>query len=104
MCDIIITYSDNLQKVNQKTFDALMAKCPDGSYRMSKEYMQKYYNAIMATSDVESTFREQYYLYLEQYKAKLGLSVMTFYATLGIGRALNGMKDLKWFKKLNLNL
>lgn len=104
MCDLIIQYSDNLEKVNQKTFDAILAKCPDGSYKLQQDKIQQYYNAVQATANVEASFRDQYFMYLDQYKTKLGLSVMTFYATLGVGKALGAMKELKFFKNANLKL
>ena len=91
MCNVILNYSDNLEQVNKRTFDMTLAKCPDGSYRLSKEDMDKFYKAIQATANSESAFMEQYYLCLEEYKSKLGISVMTFVGTLGLGKALNSL-------------
>lgn len=101
MCDIILHYSDNLLEVNKKTFDCLLAKCPDGSYKLSPEKREQYNKAIQATSDVENSFREQYFMYLEEYKGKLGLSVITYLGTMGFGKAMKKIKDAKWFKKAN---
>ena len=104
MCNTIIQYQENLLKVNQKTFKAIMAKCPDGSYRLSKEKREQYYNALQSTSYLESIFAEQYYDYLQEYRNKLLASVGTFIGTLGFEKALKVIGNSSKFINSKINI
>ena len=103
MCNTIIQYQNTLLKENKKTFNKILAKCSDGSYKLTTEKREQYFKAIQATSDVESIFAEQYYDYLQEYKNKLRASVGTFIGTLGLGKAIGAVGKSSKFINSGMN-
>ena len=91
MCNQILNYNDVYAKLRKNALDALLAKCPDGSYRISQEKIVQWSNVLNAESDSESAFTEQYCIYLQEYQNKLKASVGTFIASMGLGKAFGAL-------------
>lgn len=91
MCDLILRYNDIYLEKRQHALDAILAKCPDGSYKLSKEKREQWWNVLNALSNSESAFTDQYFVYLGEYKEKLWASVGTFIGTLGLGKGLSAL-------------
>ena len=104
LCKFILSHTENLEMVHQKTFNMILAKCPDGSYKLPKEKRDQYYKAIQETHNQESAFVEQYYHCLDEYKQKLGLSVLTYVGTLGLSRYIGAIGRTTRFVNSKMNM
>lgn len=102
--DLMRKKLDKYQKKYDKKRDAttrnILAKCPDGSSRLSKKLIGDFWNEMQTQIwTEEDKLIEKYNKYLTEYKKKLGASVATFVGTLGLEKYLKSAKFVN--SKLN---
>ena len=103
MRNLIIGFTNTYDAKRTAIVQKMLAKCPDGSYRLRQsqiEYLnidKEYYSSL------EDMFVNQYYEYLREYQNRLRNSVLTDVATLGIGKALNELSNSARFVGSRLN-
>lgn len=93
-------YEKKYANKRQSTFNSILAKCPDGTFRLSKNLRGTFSNEMQTKIwPEEDQLIEKYNKYLTEYKKKLGWSVATFIGTLGLGKYLKSAKFVN--SKLN---
>lgn len=109
MCYLIELYSErNIENQNDLT-RMILAKCADGSYRLTREQMNSFDKRKQALNTAFGIFEEQAYNYLEDYKRALMFRLGYDLALMGAGKAIGkatkstkfqNSKPVKWAKKL----
>lgn len=93
-------YEKKYANKRQSTLNSILAKCPDGTFRLSKNLRGTFSNEMQTKIwPEEDQLIEKYNKYLTEYKKKLGASVATFVGTLGLGKYLKSAKFVN--SKLN---
>ena len=93
-------YENKYANKRQFTFNSIIAKCPDGTFRLTQQQRGRFSNEMQTSIwPLEDKLIERYNKYLKDYKKKLGWSVATFVGTLGLGKYLKSAK----FVNSNLN-
>lgn len=99
---------ENLDNQNGTITNAILAKCPDGSFKLSTEDMERYEKDKNRISDIASNYANDYYNYLDLYRTKLLNSI--YYDILtgaltkvageiaGAGKIMKNSKNSKYFK------
>ncbi|MBR5697137.1 MAG: chitobiase/beta-hexosaminidase C-terminal domain-containing protein [Prevotella sp.] len=80
-------FKDKYAQKRQDTFNKLVAKCPDGTERLTKQ-LRGNFSTEMQTKiwPEENELAKKYDDYLKEYKQKLAWSVSTFAATFALGK------------------
>ena len=93
-------FENKYAEKRQFTFNNILAKCPDGTFRLTQQQRGRFSNEMQTSIwPLENKLIERYNTYLETYKNKLGWSVATFVGTLGLGKYLKSAKFVN--SKLN---
>ena len=80
-------YNNKFAEKRQEIFNNLVAKCPDGSERLTKQVRGNFSNEMQTKIwPEEDELVEKYDNYLKEYKKKLAWSVTTFAATFALGK------------------
>ena len=80
-------YSEIYSKKRQNTIHNILAKCPDGTYRLTKQVRGNFLDEMQTNIwKEEDVLIEKYNNYLSEYKNKLGWSLCTFAGTFALGK------------------
>lgn len=107
------TFTQLLEKLddqNEFTTNKILAKCPDGSFKLSIENMERFGKDKNRISDIASNYANDYYNYLDLYRKKLMNSMCYDLLTgaltkvageiVGAGKIMKNSKNSKYFKYL----
>lgn len=82
-------YNNKFAEKRQEIFNNLVAKCPDGTERLTKQVRGNFSNEMQTKIwPEEDELVEKYDNYLKEYKKKLAWSVTTFAATFALGKLM----------------
>lgn len=100
---LIEQYQNNYNQVRAKISEMILAKCPDGNYRLGPTRMQLLEIDKQDISSMEDKFTTSYYQFLDEYKRKLLACIATDFATMGVMAKINGaIKTSKFLGETSL--
>lgn len=90
---------NHLIDLKQNVFDKLLAKCPDGTYKLTNNQRDNYYKRIQSIDNLISSFQNTGYNTLEVWRKKLIGSFCFDAVTMGAGKILKVIPNIKVFYK-----
>ncbi len=94
---------DDLLSKRQEVFQLLMAKCPDGTYKLDEAEREDLYKRLQQYSDAISSFSDAGYQMLERWKTTLKCAFGFEAATLSFGKFLKAIPNAQIFLKNSKN-
>lgn len=108
--DVMDRYVDQMLARKEAVFKKMLAKCKDGSYKLSPEQRQSYQKQLNNIDNSIGMFINTFGSYVELYKAALKASLWTDLLTMGAGKAIGAVgkagkimkksKNVKYFQYL----
>ena len=92
MYNLLIWYLETFDKAEQNTMSKLLAKCPDGSYRLTWEQRDYFFDKLHFLTGQEEFLLNQGYYYLEKYQDILRVNCFAFAYTSLLSMAFNQAK------------
>lgn len=107
MMDNAVRYSNNYIQMRKRTMDLALAKCKDGSYKLTPGQLKLLEEDLKGLAEREDDFSDRYYQYLTDYKKALGWNIAGNVASLGVGKLIGAASKLikkgsgivKWFNR-----
>lgn len=107
MMDMAVRYADNFIKLDKKSYELILAKCDDGTYRLGRGQMELADIERDGMLEKTENFSEKYYKYITDYQHALGWNVAGNIATLGVGKVISagskliqkGRNVVRWWQR-----
>lgn len=90
-CDLLDSYEFTDLNMQQTVQESLLAKCKNGTYRLSKDQMDAFNKRFQDIKIVSSNFHQTYYDYLELYRQKLLNAIIYDVTVKAVGKAFGAI-------------